>query len=374
MRHALPEEIEDVIGLASNCFQNINPFLIATIPNIIVPELRNCHANSSEIAQFSNLYLDQRRQAVSGILGTNAFSQEETALIVVPVSKLFAFTCYEKEQSFVVLSLGLLELLRFEAATAMLQSYFYQSILSIDNLKLKEDYRDSLQKTIEMGEEMFRFFQASAILYLIQPGYLPRIEDHLEESLCNRITIVLEPCLLFIILHEIGHIQFHRCKGNYKLRSQIFSEFPIQEDINNSKAEELFADQFALQSVPQEFRPLLIHGSLLFFNIHNYFEALIQSQPQEHPLSLNRMAILYEQAYCHQINKGFSDRAITKAIERGKSFWNELKALDLFTIDRKIEYLQNYVQQAKEQLNFEFFTMVLNRFYIEYEREQKSSS
>jgi hypothetical protein len=370
MRAASSIEIENIIKLANNCFQNIKPSLVANLPNIIIPDLRDCHGNSSEISQFSNLYLEQRRKAVGGILGNNAFSYEKTALIVVPVSRLFAFTCHEKGQSFVVLSLGLLELLRFEAAISILQSYFQKSVLCVQKLEFEEDAINSFQKMIEMGESMFGFLQASAILYFIKPGYLPRIEDYLDKSLRDRITIVLEPCLIFIILHELGHIDFQRNQANYDLRNKTSLEFPIEENINHSKAEELFADRFALQSVPLEFRPLLVHGSLFFFNIHNYFEALIKSKPEEHPLSLNRISILYKQLGYIQLNESISDIAVTKAIETGKNFWNQLSALDSFTIERKIEYLQNYVQNTKEKLNFEFFTMILNRFYLEYEREQ----
>lgn len=365
MRAASSSEVSNIIEYASTSFQSVNPSLIARIPNIVVPDIKGCKATASEISQFSGLYVEERRKAASKILGDSAYSESTAAMIVVPVAKVFAFTCQEKGQSFVVLSLGFLELLRFEAAIAILQSCFYETVEQVRSTLNEERDKSKLESTIKLAEKVFRFLQASAVLYFVRPGYLPRVEEYLTDSLRRRITIVLEPCLIFVILHEVGHICFRAQKENGYIKTRFRPEFLVEEDINSSKSEELFADEFALQSVPEEFQLPLLHGALLFFNVHNYYEALTGLHSGSHPFSLNRIHALYSKVAHDQSVESSSHIAIQNALEKGKSFLSTLGDLESYSIEEKINYLKTYVEKSKDNLNFELFADLINRAYAE---------
>ena len=374
MRAASFNEVTHVMEHASTSFQSLSPSLIAKVPNIVVPDIRDCKATALEISQFSDLYVKERRKAAGKILGENAYSESTAAMIVVPVAKVFAFTCQEKGQSFVVLSLGFLELLRFEAAIAILQSCFYKTVGQVRSTLKSEKGKAKLQSTIKTSEEVFRFLQASAVLYFVHPEYLPRIEEHLNESLRRMVTVVLEPCLIFVILHEVGHIYFRTQKEIGRSKTDFRLEFLVEEEINSSKSEELFADEFALKSVPEEFQLPLIHGALLFFNVHNYYEALTGVHSGSHPFSLNRIHALYKKASHGQPVEGSSNLAIQSALKKGKNFWSTLGALESFSIEEKIDYLKTYVEKSKDNLNFELFTDLVNRAYNEIDDSDGSQN
>jgi hypothetical protein len=98
--------------------------------------------------------------------------------------------------------------------------------------------------------------------------------------------------VLFILLHELGHLQLGHLAGARDRTERLPLALPIDETIDHYQQQEFDADAFAFRSLRDEVREDFISSVLFFLGPFAFLEAFALPDAKTHPLSVNRAAHL----------------------------------------------------------------------------------
>jgi len=341
MEAATPDEV-------SRCLADFDHVFAAGAFPASVPtgwaRLRSGGASAPEITALSEAFLSDRLHASRHILGQTAYAEPAAKIILLPIKHLIALTWTRHEPACITISAGLLEVLRAECRSSLLHSYFNQLTSNPAAMALLGRKADSVRR---MGELLFQYLHACSVIYFFEPGNLPDIDALLSARTREKVTITLEAALIFLLLHELGHVDFRRRGGpSMSPGASTISEFVLPEALDARKDEELSADRFALSQVPQNFQLHLVHGATFLLNIHNYVERFAGKAPEHHPLSVNRLAALYALASQQPPQEPTGRRAIEQAVRIAREGWIDASTpnstgADLDSLKRFVASLRN---------------------------------
>jgi hypothetical protein len=298
-------------GLASGSLQ------AASTTALIVTRMLNSRVDIDDLHRLSSVFLEDRRQCMTGVLGPHGYSMPDVDFVFLPIVESCASTFIDSDRTTIFLSLGLMEALRLAIASAQLES-------AIGRLEGDEAIGDALSapgriRALEQLRLMTQYFNASTVLHFKAPGALPGAASLLDAATKHRVDVVLEAVLMFLLLHEMGHVDFHRRADARDKAPHLVWEFAVPEDVNEAKQEEFYADAFALRAVPKAFALPLVHAATFFLHLHNYVDATATVVPSTHPLCVNRIATLYALAGGKDASEVVGHRAVARALEAGSN-------------------------------------------------------
>lgn len=341
MEAATPERVASML----EAIQREETIALRSISNTQVFKallLQSSKVTSVEVSEISRQFLADRRANVTRIIGSGGFSEPDVDFIFMPVAPALALTCMEPHHASILITLGLMEVLRLGCASGQLDS-------SINTLQRDVNLQSEIgiarhERMLESLRTMTRYLNACAVLYFVNPFPVPDVLAALDDATRHRVNVTLEAVLLFVLLHELGHVDFR--KRHCASPEAIQWEFAIPEQLNARKNEELHADRFALQSVPPAFALPLLHAATFFLHLHNYVDVVLGKKPEAHPLSVNRLSAMYELAsQLAPVETG--SRAVLGAIDIGARFWAEadgstdVPGLRLSTLQKFVESGRN---------------------------------
>jgi hypothetical protein len=136
--------------------------------------------------------------------------------------------------------------------------------------------------------------QLLSLHFLEHPEPLPNFSDLFDERLHSLSSIAFGGSLLFIVLHELGHLELqHRVTAHGPMNGPP----PVMaclEDFNFLKKQEYEADAFAFAALVPEARTALIVNVWYLMSLILDFESLAGRYNKSHPLAINRVARLNE--------------------------------------------------------------------------------
>ncbi len=338
MDAASPARIEAVLKYLSE--SDFSSFLAAaTVEQFVLAKLKDTEVSFTEIARLSEVFLADHRQGVRGVLGSSAYPMQDVDFFVLPLASSFVLTYVPDGQASITMSLGLMEVLRLGCAASHLESAIGK--LESDQALCEAIGISELHRMIRSLKTMTQYFNACAIIHFKEPGPLPNIEASLDENTRKYIGVTLQAVLMFVLLHELGHIEFRRSRRHLSRSTMdIAWEFTVAEEISIRKEEELYADRFAIQSVPPLFMLPLVHAATFFLHLHNYVDATTGSRPNMHPLCVNRISAMYALANRMAAADAVGHRAVSLAIETGAQLWTRAEpTLSLSVLRRFVESL-----------------------------------
>lgn len=287
---------------------------------LIVTRMRNSSIGLDDMHRLSSVFLDDRKQSMKDVLGPHAYEVPDVDFVFFPIVESCASTFIDRDRTTIFLSLGLMEALRLAIASAQLDS----AIRLIEKDQAITDELGTLGrgKAVEQLRLMIQYFNASAVLHFKAPRRLPAAASLLDAATRHRIDVVLEAVLMFLLLHELGHVDYRRQSKVPDQPPHLVWEFAVPEDVNEAKREEFYADAFALRSVPEAFALPLVHAATFFLHLHNYVDATAGAGPTTHPLCVNRIATLYALVRGNAPLDAVGHDAVAVALEAGSKVWS----------------------------------------------------
>lgn len=287
---------------------------------LIIMRMRNSSIGLEDVHRVSSTFLDDRRKSMKGVLGPRAYSVPDVNFVFFPIVESCASTFIDRDTKTIFLSLGLMETLRLAIASAQLESAI--RLIEKDQAIADDLGAKGRDKALEQLRLMIQYFNASAVLHFKAPRRLPAAASLLDAATKHRVDVVLEAVLMFLLLHELGHVDYHRKSKVPDQPSHLVWEFAVPEDVSEAKREEFYADAFALRSVPEAFALPMVHAATFFLHLHNYVDALAGAGPTTHPLCVNRIATLYALARGHAEPDAVGHEAVGAALEAGTRVWS----------------------------------------------------
>lgn len=265
-----------------------------------------------ELSALSAAFLDERRQAARGILGEAAFQAEGVEFILLPVPGSIA-ALYAGTQGYTVgLSFGLVEALRLSCVAGQLRS-------ALDALKASRKLEaamglEAAGSALQLLDQMIAYLNASAMLAHLQARRVPNVVAALDAQMLRKANVVVEAALMFVLLHELGHVQYQRTQAT----PSTTWEFAVAEELDARQEEELFADKHALDQVPAGFRLPMVHAAAFVLHLYTYIDVLRTGESRTHPLAVNRLAVMRAQVGGQEVG-AVGDAATRNAIEVGQA-------------------------------------------------------
>jgi len=266
-----------------------------------------------DLSALSAVFLDDRRHAATRVLGQGAFKADDVDFILLPVPGSIAALYAGAGVYTVALSLGLVEALRLSCVTGQLRSAL-QALKA--SRKLESAMGDeAAARALRLLEQMIAYLNASALLAHLRARQVPNVVASLDAQMHWKANVVLEAALMFVLLHELGHVQYQRAQS----RQATTWEFALAEELDARQQEELFADKFALDQVPAAFRLPMVHAAAFVLHLYTYIDVLRSGEPRTHPLAVNRLAAMRAQVGVVDVGE-VGDAATRNAIEVGQNF------------------------------------------------------
>ncbi len=274
--------------------------------------IKHSGVTAEELSALSAAFLDARRQAARGILGEAAFEANGVEFMLVPVSGSIAALYPAPPAYTVVLSVGLVEALRLSCVAGQLHA-------ALETLKgsRKLEAAMGLQaagKALKLFDRLVAYLHASSILAHLRARRVPNVIAALDAQMVRKADVVLEAALMFVLLHELGHVEYQRLES----RPAITWEFAVPEELNEAQEEELFADKYALDQAPAEFRLPMVHAATFVLQLYTYIDLLRAGEPRRYPLAVNRLAAMRAQVSDRKAGE-VGDAATRNAIAIGRA-------------------------------------------------------
>ncbi|HEV2693069.1 MAG TPA: hypothetical protein VG347_09270 [Verrucomicrobiae bacterium] len=184
---------------------------------------------------------------------------------------------------YIIVYEGLLQALRYRLeASLIINAVGKQRATSNDNLSISDDdFKTLAFRTILLPLHFYR-----------NHNPLPTVFQTLEPSLQQDAFIGFAGILIFVLLHELGHIKLHGSMLAAEHGEIYLPALACSEQLNRFKTEELEADQFAFEAfVPEARGVALINAAFAF----QFFADLEQSSgifKSDHPMIVNRLTHL----------------------------------------------------------------------------------
>jgi len=312
--------------------------------------------SAHEISEVSSAFLAERRAPASRILtdGTGEpYGMKNVDFVFLPMAGSIAATFVSEEQAWVLLSLGLVETLKLACVSGQLCSAIDK--LEHDAVVRAEVGDAALSSMVKTLRTMVQTLNAAAVLQFVDAGPIPSVVAGLDEQTQRRAGVTLEAVLMFVLLHELGHVDYRRSRpspqalpspitaSSSRSATSLVWEFAVPEALNARQEEELHADRHAMLSVPPRFRLPLAHAATFFLHLHGYVESISPKRSTTHPLSVNRLAALQELAASSEPDDAVGRRAIHEALSSGVGFWEQREEQAL---PQRLESLRQFVRNA----------------------------
>ncbi len=282
-------------------------------------KLKGCKVSLDDISRLSQAFLEDRRLQMKGVLGEGAYATHGVHFAFFPVVDSFASTFIDSDSTTVLLSLGLVEALRLGCAAGQLESAI--ATLQNDPALVRELEPARFEGMVNTLRSMTQYFNACAVLHFKEPKRLPDATGLLDDATRHRVDVTLEAVLMFLLHHELGHVDFRRSSRPGDVGPHLVWEFAVPESSNSAKDEEFYADAYALRCVPSEFALPMVHAATFFLHLHNYVDAASAVPPTDHPLCVNRIAALYALATDASNPEDIGHRAVAQAVASGADLW-----------------------------------------------------
>lgn len=121
------------------------------------------------------------------------------------------------------------------------------------------------------------------------------IHDMLGTKARNEVIVAVYGALVFVLLHEIGHIELgHIGKTGVYSERQHFSLLE-QEALSLSKENELAADNFAIRLLPKKSRVDFMPSLVFLLGAFAFLEVFSGNLDEKHPLAVNRLSSIVEE-------------------------------------------------------------------------------
>ena len=153
--------------------------------------------------------------------------------------------------------------------------------------------------TIDDGQggahpEAFLFSMACTVVLadFVTTNRIPAtLHDLLGPQAQNNVRIGFRTALLFVLLHELGHLELgHLSDGPLSEVAHVGLLEP--ETLSLRQADELAADEFAIAQIAPAYRADLISSLMLLMGGFALLEAFYGGLSASHPLAINRLARL----------------------------------------------------------------------------------
>lgn len=205
-------------------------------------------------------------------------------------------------KAYMLVTLGMHELLRFH---------------SVSSVYIELANQSDAAKTLYPRElDMLRaYLNLSSVLFLSGAGTLPRFEQEIPNSICQRGYRLGEAALLFLMLHESGHAAWDRLSGEEK---SMFADEMLGRGLDTSNSDhvkEYYCDIFALNSTPEGAKEAMIIASQSLLNIQNYCATYGLTPSGSHPCVADRLRAML--AFSKLDRESAS--SVRRAIERANS-------------------------------------------------------
>jgi hypothetical protein len=191
----------------------------------------------------------------------------------------------ELEPGHIVLFDGLLEVLQFRMELSLL-------IAEINK------HFDAIAVKAGLTREGFisTAFQAQSLSlhFLHHPQPLPKIGESFGARLTHDAEHAFAGGLLFILLHEFGHLELRHSALNLGSAASTAPTLACVEDVNFRKEQEFEADAFAFEAMVPRARSMLIVNAWYVMGLILDYESLAGNRNNTHPLAINRIAKLNE--------------------------------------------------------------------------------
>lgn len=241
-------------------------------------DLSRLSISSDDIVRLSTAFVEQRMAAFGGLTLEHDASFD-CPVLFLPVKSVMALHYPIEDRYYCVVTLGLMELLKYHATVSVWQSQM---------LKLQKVFGVAFEQ-VSTTE---RFFNLRSLMFLAGFGTLPRLEQAVTPFIRRRAAVIAEVVLTFVLLHEVGHGKYTTLGENARQRHRESISLKHEEELNASKIEELFADEYALSRFPGALQSAAIQASMTYFQLLNFLEAAGFKDGRSHPSALNRIVNL----------------------------------------------------------------------------------
>ena len=146
--------------------------------------------------------------------------------------------------------------------------------------------------------------QSLSLHFLHHPEPLPELNEHFDERLKQDARVAFCGGLLFILFHELGHLELGHAGTLGTPRLKSTPTLACVEDLNSRKTQEFEADAYAFEAFVPKARSMVIVNVWYVMSLFLDYESLAGPGNVTHPFSINRVSHL------NQISGALEDPSI----------------------------------------------------------------
>ena len=267
--------------------------------SVVRQRLLRSGIDARQLSRLSEGFLQDRKTSWNRLF-TPRTDQPGIEVVYTPTPEAYIGYSSEGERPFMLLTLGLHELLR------------YHSVVSIwSSSELTRKWANNLKH--QELDLVRAYLNLSSVLYLCGKGPLPRIEKEVFPKIVEDGARLAEGSLLFLMLHEVGHAAWdaletcERSTFTRKLERQGFG--PMEE--NHTK--ELYCDAFVFENVPKDAKGAMFLAAQGLLNIENFCVTYGLKRNTSHPTVPLRYRVMLALAELSDDWAQSAERAIDSA-------------------------------------------------------------
>ncbi|MEW8071626.1 MAG: hypothetical protein AB2801_09785 [Candidatus Thiodiazotropha endolucinida] len=121
---------------------------------------------------------------------------------------------------------------------------------------------------------------------------LPDMSRLIPNKIHEKVRHAIAGAATFILIHELGHLRLGHL-DNKNIRSMNV-QLVVDEALSTYQLQELEADEYVLNAILPEYRPLHSLWVNMALNFHIQSEILLSHKSSEHPISVNRLSYANE--------------------------------------------------------------------------------
>ena len=242
---------------------------------------------------------------------------QQTDIAVVASQRCVAYCQkFKNDACVIVISHGIINLL-----AATIYDHYMQAEIpgDVGDIYLTESESVSIPKMVSM---MTILIEAQ---YVKTQTALPDFSACLGEEALSMCRDSIHGALLFLILHELGHIELGHLDSDHGPRLTPLHGI-LEEENNHYKNQEQEADQFALDAIEERVRVFGSYWKSQALAFYSSYELVSGKRSESHPLALNRAAFfdpdlmnLDDQKYQNRaVAKGFTENERTAFLHGNK--------------------------------------------------------
>jgi hypothetical protein len=180
---------------------------------------------------------------------------------------------------FILFYSGLLSVAKYRQSVAIIAS----------NLEyMLEQKSNDLPRAKQALGELIAPAQALSYWFYLEQLQLPEFDSVFCDAHKTQLAHGLGCAVMFVALHELGHIVLGHLDGQQAPSAQIATNY-IDEDINTWKMMEFAADEFAISGIKPSLRMSFITSVFIILDLISDIECSCFPRTETHPYVLNRV-------------------------------------------------------------------------------------